>query len=80
MGAAIKALNKPALVIWGMQDAFLAGDYADRQREFFDVRDVVKLDDSGHWPFKDNPEAVNVVLLPYLREQLSRQQPSPALP
>jgi pimeloyl-ACP methyl ester carboxylesterase len=78
VGAAIKALNKPALVIWGMQDAFLAGDYADRQREFFDVRDVVKLDDSGHWPFKDNPEAVNAVLLPYLREQLSQQQPATA--
>jgi pimeloyl-ACP methyl ester carboxylesterase len=71
IGAAIKALNKPALVVWGMSDQFVDGSYAERQREFFDVRDVVTLDDSGHWPFRDNPEAASAAVLPFLRAQLS---------
>ena len=73
LGAGIKALNKPTLVVWGMKDPFLSGDYAERQREFFDVKDVVKLDDSGHWAFQDNPEPVKAALLPFLRERLSSQ-------
>jgi pimeloyl-ACP methyl ester carboxylesterase len=72
IGAAIKALNKPALVIWGMKDPFVPGEYAERQREFFDVRDVVELPDSGHWVFVDNPEAASAAVLPYLRERLSQ--------
>ena len=72
IGAAIKALNKPALVIWGMKDPFVPGEYAERQREFFDVRDVVELPDSGHWAFVDNPEAASAAVLPYLRERLSQ--------
>jgi pimeloyl-ACP methyl ester carboxylesterase len=74
VGAAIKALNKPALVVWGMGDQFVLGEYAERQREFFDVQDVVKLEDSGHWPFRDNPEAASAAVLPYLRAQLSQQR------
>ena len=73
VGAAIKALNKPALVVWGMKDPFVPGEYADRQREFFDVQDVVKLEDSGHWAFRDNPEAASAAVLPYLRARLSQQ-------
>jgi pimeloyl-ACP methyl ester carboxylesterase len=76
IGAAIKAVNKPALVVWGMADPFVPGEYAERQREFFDVQDVVKLEDSGHWAFVDNPEAASAAVLPYLRAQLSQQAPS----
>jgi pimeloyl-ACP methyl ester carboxylesterase len=71
VGAALKALNKPALVIWGMRDPFLPGRYADQQGEFFDVRQTVKLPDSGHWPFKDDPEAVRDAVVPFLRGQLA---------
>jgi pimeloyl-ACP methyl ester carboxylesterase len=70
VGAALKALNKPALVVWGMKDPFLPGKYADRQSEFFDVREVVKLPDSGHWPFQDDPDAVRAAVVPFLRQQL----------
>jgi len=69
VGKAIAALNKPALVIWGMKDPFLPGSYADRQGEFFDVKQTVKLPESGHWPFQDDPDAVREALVPYLREQ-----------
>jgi pimeloyl-ACP methyl ester carboxylesterase len=71
VGKAIKALNKPALVIWGMADPFLPGKYADQQAEFFDVKNTVKLPESGHWCYQDDPDAVREALIPYLREQLS---------
>jgi pimeloyl-ACP methyl ester carboxylesterase len=70
LGAAIAALHKPALVVWGAADPFIGVEYAERQREFFDVQDVVILPDSGHWPFQDNPERVAEVVLPFLRRQL----------
>ncbi|HEY2603818.1 MAG TPA: alpha/beta hydrolase [Thermoleophilaceae bacterium] len=70
MGKAIKALNKPALAVWGMADPFLPGKYADQQREFFDVKDVVKIEGAGHWVFQDSPEAVRDAVIPFLREQL----------
>jgi pimeloyl-ACP methyl ester carboxylesterase len=70
VGKAIKALNKPALVVWGMKDQFLPGKYADMQSEFFDVKTTVKLPESGHWCYQDDPEGVREALVPYLRERL----------
>jgi pimeloyl-ACP methyl ester carboxylesterase len=70
LGSAMADLHKPALVVWGAKDPFIGVQYAERQREFFDVRDVVILPDSGHWPFQDDPEAVERALVPFLAEQL----------
>ncbi|HWY90010.1 MAG TPA: alpha/beta hydrolase [Solirubrobacteraceae bacterium] len=71
VGAELAKLHKPALVVWGAADPFLSVKYAERQREFFDVRDVVILPDSAHWPFQDDPQAVAQAVVPFLREQLS---------
>ena len=70
LGPAAAALHRPALVVWGAKDPFIGVEYAERQREFFDVRDVVVLPESGHWPFQDDPEGVARALLAFLREQL----------
>jgi pimeloyl-ACP methyl ester carboxylesterase len=70
LGQALADLHKPALVVWGAKDPFIGVQYAERQREFFDVRDVVILPDSGHWPFQDDPEAVERALVAFLAEQL----------
>lgn len=70
IGPALAALHKPALVVWGAQDPYLTADYAERQREFFDVRDLALLPESGHWAFQDDPEGVAAAVLPFLREQL----------
>jgi len=75
LGAAIAGLHKPALVVWGAKDPYLGVEYAERQREFFDVGDVVILPDSGHWPFQDDPERVAQAVLPFLREQLHARSP-----
>jgi pimeloyl-ACP methyl ester carboxylesterase len=71
LGPALAQLRKPALVVWGGRDPFAGAEYAERQREFFDVRDVVILPESGHWPFIDDPDAVERALLGFLRTQLA---------
>jgi pimeloyl-ACP methyl ester carboxylesterase len=72
LGAAIAELHKPALVVWGAADPYLGVEYAQRQGEFFEVEDVLILDDSSHWPFQDNPQAVEQAVVPFLRQQLSQ--------
>jgi pimeloyl-ACP methyl ester carboxylesterase len=76
LGAEMAKLHKPALVVWGAKDPFIGVEYAERQREFFDVQDVAVLPDSGHWPFQDDPEAVGQAVVPFLREQLSAVTPA----
>jgi pimeloyl-ACP methyl ester carboxylesterase len=71
LGAALRPLARPALVVWGAADPFIGVEYAQRQREFFDVRDVVILPESGHWPFQDDPQAVRDAIVPFLRERLA---------
>jgi pimeloyl-ACP methyl ester carboxylesterase len=71
IGEVIADLHKPALVVWGAKDPFVGVEFAERQREFFEVSEVVILPDSGHWPFQDDPERVEQAVVPFLREQLS---------
>ncbi len=71
LGPALAALHKPALVIWGAKDPYIGVEYAERQREFFDVEDVVVLPESGHWAFQDEPEQVRELLVSFLRRQLA---------
>lgn len=70
LGPQIAALGKPALVVWGGSDPYASSDFAERQREYFDVRGIVILPGSGHWPFQDDPAATADAVLPFLREQL----------
>ncbi len=72
VGQAAAALHKPALVVWGAADPYADPAYAERQREFFDVREVVMLPESGHWAFQDDPAAAAEALLPFLRERLGK--------
>ena len=58
-------------MVWGGSDPYASSDFAERQREYFDVRRVVILPESGHWPFQDDPDATADAVLPFLREQLS---------
>lgn len=64
---ALAPLDRPALVIWGARDPYLPVALAERQREAFPSAEVEILEDSGHWPFADNPEAVARLVEPFLR-------------
>jgi pimeloyl-ACP methyl ester carboxylesterase len=82
LGGEVAALHRPALVVWGAADPFIGVEYAERQREFFDVQEVVILEQSSHWPFQDDPRSVERAVLPFLSRQLGvgvgTGQPSPA--
>ena len=56
----------PALVIWGGQDAYLPSEYAARQRDAFPSAEVHVLPSSGHWPFADDPQTVEGLLIDFL--------------
>ena len=66
-----RGLDRPALVLWGGRDPFLPVRHAEQQREAFPRAEVKVLEDSGHWPFADDPEAVAEAVVPFLRAQLS---------
>jgi len=70
LGPSMAALRKPALVVWGGKDPYASVQYAERQREFFDVEDLVVVPDSGHWPFIDDPEPVEQAVVSFLRRRL----------
>ncbi len=67
--AALRSLDRPALVIWGAHDPYIPLAMAERQREAFPSAEIAILPDSGHWPFADDPDAVGRLVEPFLRAQ-----------
>jgi pimeloyl-ACP methyl ester carboxylesterase len=67
---ALRPLDRPALVVWGKHDRYLPVRLAYRQREVFPNAQVVVLEQSGHWPFADDPAGVAAVVVPFLRRML----------
>jgi len=74
----LRELDLPALVIWGAHDPYLPKEFAARQREVFPRAKVVILEDSGHWPFADNPQAVAAAVIPFLRAQTALRRQNQA--
>ena len=69
--AALRPLDRPALVIWGTQDAYLRSDHAGRQRQAFPSAHVELLNGHGHWVMLEDPERVASLVIPFLRRQLA---------
>jgi pimeloyl-ACP methyl ester carboxylesterase len=69
--AALRPHDIPALVLWGARDPYLGIELAEAQREVFPSAQVVVLEDSGHWPFADDPEATREAVVPFLRGQVT---------
>jgi pimeloyl-ACP methyl ester carboxylesterase len=68
--AALRALDPPALVIWGTKDAYLPAEQAERQRQTFPSAQVELLDGLGHWVMLEDPERVASLVIPFLKSQL----------
>jgi pimeloyl-ACP methyl ester carboxylesterase len=64
----LRALDRPALVLWGGRDPYLPVELAERQLEAFPRGRIVVFDDSAHWPFADAPDAFLAEVVPWLRE------------
>jgi pimeloyl-ACP methyl ester carboxylesterase len=67
----LRALDRPALVLWGRHDPYLPVELAERQREAFPRMRSVTLEGSAHWPFADDPDEFTREVMPWLREQAS---------
>lgn len=66
----LRALDRPALVLWGTEDRYLPAEQAALQREAFPAARIELLEDHGHWVFLEDPERVASLVLPFLREQV----------
>jgi len=65
--AALRPRDLDCLVLWGKCDPYVPWRFAEQQRETFPRAELAYFEDSGHWPFIDNPTAVAAVLVPFLR-------------
>jgi pimeloyl-ACP methyl ester carboxylesterase len=68
---ALRPLDRPALVVWGVHDPYIDVAQAERQRETFPRARVVRFEDAGHWPMYDAPEELVRTVVPFLAEQLA---------
>jgi pimeloyl-ACP methyl ester carboxylesterase len=76
--AALRRLDRPALVIWGTKDAYLPTEQAERQRQAFPSAQVELLEGHGHWVMLEDPGRVASLVILFLRGQLP--DPRPDLP
>jgi pimeloyl-ACP methyl ester carboxylesterase len=67
---ALRALDRPALVIWATEDAYLPTEQAERQRQAFPSARVELLEGHGHWVFLEDAERLASLVIPFLREQV----------
>src|SRR5215212_916030 len=70
MAAQFRELDRPALVVWGSDDAYLPVEQAGRQRESFPSARIEVLEGHGHWAFWEDPERVAALVMPFLEKQL----------
>jgi pimeloyl-ACP methyl ester carboxylesterase len=73
---ALAPLDRPALVVWGAHDPYIPLEMAERQREAFPSAEIEIIEDSGHWPFADDPESVGRLVEPFLRRVVAEGAPA----
>ena len=66
-GARLDVVTAPALVLWGDRDPYLAPHYADAVAAALGRAEVVHLPGARHWPWLEQPEAVERVVQFLLR-------------
>jgi pimeloyl-ACP methyl ester carboxylesterase len=74
----LRKLDRPALVIWGTDDAYLPWSQAERQRESFPSARIELLEGLGHWAFLEDPARVAELAIPFLREQVHHEHAASA--
>jgi pimeloyl-ACP methyl ester carboxylesterase len=70
VASALRQLDLPSVVVWGVKDRYVPVEFADRNQEALPRATIHRIEDAGHWPFIDRPDEVAAVLLPFLREQI----------
>ncbi|NMM91829.1 hypothetical protein B2J88_47420 [Rhodococcus sp. SRB_17] len=62
----LRNLDVPALVVWGGADPFISVDLAQQQLKSFPGAKVEIVPGTGHWPWLDDPQSVEKVVIPFL--------------
>ena len=75
LAASLGDNSPPTLVVWGRNDPYVPVEQAYRQRDSFPGAQLAVLDHSGHFPFADDPEGVEALIVPFLQGVLSRERP-----
>lgn len=57
-GAHLGALRMPALVVWGMRDPYIPGEFAGAYARALPDAELIELPDAGHWPWFDRPDVL----------------------
>ncbi len=71
LGHDLRVIQAPALVIWGEQDRALEPSLAEPPRHWVPDLRIERLPDASHWVQVDRPEAVNQLLLGFLRPTIA---------
>jgi len=59
-------LDLPCLVIWGAADPYLPIEFAEKQRQAFPSAYIHTLENSGHWPYIDDPATVTPLVVEFV--------------
>ncbi len=65
----LRRIERPVLVIWGLQDRALGPELAEPDRQWVPNVRVEPLPDASHWVQQDAPARVNQLLLDFLGER-----------
>jgi pimeloyl-ACP methyl ester carboxylesterase len=63
----IRRLDRPALIVWGRKDPHLSERRVEELKQAFPSARVILLEESGHFPFADDPESTANAVIPFLR-------------
>lgn len=66
MARIISAAGVPVLVVWGRADRVTPVTLGTAQKRFFPEARIEILEQSGHWPFADDPDGVARLIVPFI--------------
>jgi pimeloyl-ACP methyl ester carboxylesterase len=72
----LRALDRPALIVWGASDPYLGRRRVEDLKEPFPSAQVAFLDRSGHFAFADDPDASAAAVVPFLKAQVGVEAPA----
>jgi len=61
-GADLGSIAAPALVVWGLKDRYIPARFGRLFAEALPNSELVELPESGHWPWRDEPEVIEKVV------------------
>jgi pimeloyl-ACP methyl ester carboxylesterase len=61
LGSKLGPIDRPTLIVWGERDPWFGPEFADAYGAQLGDATVRRLPDTGHWPWLDRPDVVELV-------------------